>query len=82
MRRSLGVGNAYRGDDAVGPAVAGRVRERAPELEVVVREQEPIQLLEAWWEPTWRCSSTRSRRARSRGRCTGWMRPRSRCRRR
>ena len=44
----LGVGNAYRGDDAVGLAVAGRVRERAPELEVVVCEQEPIQLLDAW----------------------------------
>ena len=44
----LGVGNAYRGDDAVGLAVAGRVRERAPGLEVVVCEQEPIQLLDAW----------------------------------
>ena len=44
----LGVGNAYRGDDAVGLAVAARVRERAPELDVVVCEQEPVQLLDAW----------------------------------
>ena len=44
----LGVGNAYRGDDAVGLAVAERVRARAPELDVVVCEQEPIQLLDAW----------------------------------
>ena len=44
----LGVGNAFRGDDAVGLAVAERVRVLAPELEVVVCEQEPIQLLDAW----------------------------------
>ena len=44
----LGVGNAFRGDDAVGLAVAERVRALAPELEVVVCEQEPIQLLDAW----------------------------------
>ena len=44
----IGVGNAYRGDDAVGLAVAERVRGRATDIEVVVCEQEPIQLLDAW----------------------------------
>ena len=44
----IGVGNAFRGDDAVGLAVAERVRALAPELDVVVCEQEPIQLLDAW----------------------------------
>jgi hydrogenase maturation protease len=46
----IGVGNAYRGDDAAGLAVAERVRVLAPELEVVVCEQEPLQLLDAWDE--------------------------------
>ena len=31
----IGVGNAFRGDDAVGLAVAERVRALAPELDVV-----------------------------------------------
>ena len=44
----IGVGNAYRGDDAAGLAVAERVRAHAPELDVFVCEQEPIQLLDAW----------------------------------
>jgi hydrogenase maturation protease len=44
----IGVGNAYRGDDAVGLAVAERVRARAAELDVLVCEQEPLQLLDAW----------------------------------
>jgi hydrogenase maturation protease len=45
----IGVGNAYRGDDAVGLAVAERLRERLPE-DVTVRdcEQEPTRLLDAW----------------------------------
>ena len=35
----IGVGNAFRGDDAAGREVAKRVRERVPdELEVVVCE--------------------------------------------
>ena len=44
----IGVGNAFRGDDAVGLAAAERVRERAAGLEVLVCEQEPIRLLDAW----------------------------------
>ena len=44
----IGVGNAFRGDDAVGLAVARRVRAEAPGLEVHVCEQEPIRLLDAW----------------------------------
>jgi hydrogenase maturation protease len=44
----IGVGNAYRGDDGVGPAVAELVRARAPELEVRLCEQEASRLLDAW----------------------------------
>jgi hydrogenase maturation protease len=45
----VGVGNAYRGDDGVGLAIAERVRGRAPEdVEVVECEQEPSRLLDAW----------------------------------
>lgn len=41
----LGVGNPWRGDDGIGPAVAGRVaRLGIPELEVAV-ETEPLALL-------------------------------------
>lgn len=43
----IGVGNAFRGDDAVGLEVAERLRGRAG-LDVVACEQEPIQLLDAW----------------------------------
>jgi hydrogenase maturation protease len=45
----IGVGNAYRGDDAVGLAVAERVRGRVPEdVAVLDCEQEPTRLLDAW----------------------------------
>jgi hydrogenase maturation protease len=45
----IGVGNAFRGDDAAGREVATRVRERVPdELEVVVCELEPTRLIDAW----------------------------------
>jgi hydrogenase maturation protease len=45
----IGVGNAFRGDDAAGREVAKRVRERVPdELEVVVCELEPTRLIDAW----------------------------------
>ena len=45
----IGVGNAYRGDDAAGREVARLVRARAPEgLEVVVCELEPTRLIDAW----------------------------------
>jgi hydrogenase maturation protease len=42
----IGVGNVYRRDDGVGPAVAKRLRERRDE--VAVCEQEPSRLLDAW----------------------------------
>ena len=45
----IGIGNAYRGDDRVGLAVAARVRGRAPEdVAVLALEQEPTRLLDAW----------------------------------
>ncbi len=50
MRRVVvGVGNALRGDDAVGIAVAERLRGRVPDdVDVVECEQEPSRLLDAW----------------------------------
>jgi hydrogenase maturation protease len=45
----VGVGNELRGDDAVGLAVAVRLRGRVPEgVTVVECEQEPTRLLDAW----------------------------------
>ena len=45
----VGVGNAFRGDDAVGLEVAERVRARVPErVEVVTSQLEPTRLLDAW----------------------------------
>jgi len=45
----IGVGNAYRGDDAVGLAVAERVRDAVPNDVVVLEcEQEPTRLVDAW----------------------------------
>lgn len=45
----VGVGNAVRGDDAAGLAVAERVRSRVPKhVSVVECEQEPTRLLDAW----------------------------------
>jgi hydrogenase maturation protease len=46
--RVIGVGNRWRSDDAVGLAVATLVRERAPELDVIEREGEPVALLDAF----------------------------------
>lgn len=45
----IGVGNAYRGDDAVGLAVAERARGAVPRDVVVLEcEQEPTRLVDAW----------------------------------
>jgi hydrogenase maturation protease len=45
----IGVGNAFRGDDAAGREVAKRVQERVRgELDVVVCELEPTRLVDAW----------------------------------
>jgi hydrogenase maturation protease len=44
----VGIGNADRGDDGIGPAVAARVRERAlPGVDVLVLD-DPLALLDAW----------------------------------
>jgi hydrogenase maturation protease len=48
-RLVIGVGNALRGDDGAGLAVADRVRARVPDdVAVLEVEQEPTRLLEAW----------------------------------
>jgi hydrogenase maturation protease len=48
-RLVIGVGNPLRGDDAVGLAVADRVRTRVPgDVAVLEVEQEPTRLLDAW----------------------------------
>jgi hydrogenase maturation protease len=45
----IGVGNAFRGDDAVGLAVAERARRAvADDVEVLECEQEPTRLVDAW----------------------------------
>jgi hydrogenase maturation protease len=45
---AVGIGNVYRSDDGAGLAVAERLRETAPGIEVVTCEQEPLRLLDAW----------------------------------
>lgn len=45
----IGVGNALRGDDGVGLAVASSLRGRVPDgVAVIPCEQEPSRLLDAW----------------------------------
>ena len=44
----IGLGNALRGDDAAGLAVARAVHERAPALPVLELEREPSELIDAW----------------------------------
>jgi hydrogenase maturation protease len=45
----VGVGNAFRGDDGAGLAVAERLRGRLPEdVDVTECEQEPSRLIDAW----------------------------------
>jgi hydrogenase maturation protease len=49
MLRVIGVGNAWRGDDAAGLAVAGRLRGTVPSgVDVLEREGEPTGLVDAW----------------------------------
>lgn len=45
---AVGVGNAYRSDDAAGLAVAERLRADADGMEVVACAQEPLRILDAW----------------------------------
>ena len=44
----VGVGNAWRGDDAAGPAVADRLRALAPGIEVRTLDGDASALLELW----------------------------------
>ncbi len=44
----IGVGNAWRGDDAVGLVAARLIRAALPDLDVRECEGEPIALLDAW----------------------------------
>jgi hydrogenase maturation protease len=45
----IGVGNRYRRDDGVGPAVAAAISERAlPGVRVLVDIADPVALLDAW----------------------------------
>ena len=45
----IGVGNPFRRDDGVGPAVAAAVRAAAPpDVDVLERDGEPTALLDAW----------------------------------
>ncbi len=45
----IGLGNAFRSDDAAGLLLARRVRARAPAgVRVIEREGEPVELLDDW----------------------------------
>ncbi|MCE7004666.1 hydrogenase maturation protease [Kibdelosporangium philippinense] len=45
----IGIGNPYRCDDGVGPAVADQLRRLSlPDVETVIADGEPVQLLDAW----------------------------------
>lgn len=44
----VGLGNRLRGDDGVGLEVAAALASRAPGLEVVALEGEPVALIELW----------------------------------
>jgi len=45
----IGVGNPYRADDGVGPAVLAELeRRRPPGVDLIVADGEPSQLLDAW----------------------------------
>jgi hydrogenase maturation protease len=47
----IGVGNEYRADDGVGPAVLAELEGRCPAgVDLVVADGEPSQLLDAWAE--------------------------------
>ncbi len=44
----IGVGNRFRGDDGVGPAVADRLRHQCRQLAVIETDGESARLVEAW----------------------------------
>jgi len=46
----IGVGNPYRRDDGIGPALAAAISELdLPGVTVLTSDGEPSRLLEAWW---------------------------------
>jgi hydrogenase maturation protease len=45
----IGIGNEFRRDDGVGPAVLARLRDRVPPgVELLLTDGEPTRLIEAW----------------------------------
>jgi hydrogenase maturation protease len=44
----IGVGNPYRHDDGVGPAVADEVRRVEPRVRVVTTDGEPTRMIDTW----------------------------------
>jgi hydrogenase maturation protease len=45
----IGIGNEFRRDDGVGPAVIGRLRGLVPPgVQLVITDGEPVRLIEAW----------------------------------
>jgi hydrogenase maturation protease len=45
----IGLGNEFRHDDGVGPAVVARLRDLVPSgVELVITDGEPTRLIEAW----------------------------------
>jgi hydrogenase maturation protease len=45
----IGVGNEFRRDDGVGPAVVASLRDRVPPgVDLVLTDGEPTRLIEAW----------------------------------
>jgi hydrogenase maturation protease len=45
----IGVGNEFRRDDGIGPAVVAQLRDRAPApVELLTSDGEPARLIEAW----------------------------------
>jgi hydrogenase maturation protease len=45
----IGIGNPFRNDDGIGPAIASQIEEqRLPGVRVVISDGEPAGLLEAW----------------------------------
>jgi hydrogenase maturation protease len=44
----LCIGNAFRRDDGLGPAVAAVLRDRAPDVDVIDLDGEPARLVDTW----------------------------------
>ncbi len=44
----IGIGNAFRGDDGIGPAAAAALRDAVPGVRVLTLDGEPTRLVDAW----------------------------------